>query len=105
MENLMLICKTDNERKDPELDSLRYHSVELQIDNLSCPYQFKLRKNSSEPMHFIVRENSDILRELQVGKTFNMKYYSDDFFRTAKYMKTEIMTMVKRALKMMKESC
>lgn len=88
MENLMIIPESDSE-------SSRYHSVELQIEGLRFPYQFKLRNNDSKPMHFIVPENSDVLRGLQVGKVLNMKYYTIDFFRTAKVMKTEITNISK----------
>ena len=90
MENLMIIPESDDKKKESDFESSRYHSVELQIDDLSFPYQFKLRNNSSKSMHFIVHENSDVLRGLHVGKILNMKYYSVDFFGTAKVMKTEI---------------
>lgn len=95
MEDLMIIHKSQDKINESDFESSKYHSVELQIEGLTFPYQFKLRKNSSKSMHFIVHENSDVLRGLQVGKTFDMKYYSDDFFRTAKVIKTEIMNISK----------
>ncbi|MFC1867552.1 hypothetical protein ACFL0H_05400 [Thermodesulfobacteriota bacterium] len=91
MDNLALICNQGGTSGEDNFMASPYHSVELSIDGLSYLYQFKLWNESSEAMRVIVREGSEILSRLKVGKRFNMKYYSNDVSCTSRHLKTEIL--------------
>lgn len=73
-----------------------YHSVELALKELSVNYQFKLRCTGSRPMCFLVNENSRILRLVNVGDTFKMKYYSCNSGYHAEYLNTKIKDITKK---------
>ena len=90
MENLGVIYETMKNGDEEIFQEACYDSVEFCLDGLNCLYQFKLRNTSSEPMFFIAHEKSDIFRGLEVGKKFEMKYYSRDLYHTPMNLKTEI---------------
>jgi len=68
----------------------QYYSVEFVIDALNTAYQFKIWNKTSSYMSILVRENSDILPQLRVGDTLNMRYYSDDLIHPSEYLETAI---------------
>ena len=90
METLSIIQESVKTNEDLKSRAAQYHSVEVSIHGLDYLYQFKIRNISSESMNVIVRENSGILNELEVGKRFTMKYYTDDFARSTDSLDTEI---------------
>lgn len=53
-------------------------TVEIFVGELNRVYQFKLWGNALTSMFVLVKEDSDILGQLNVGKTFTMKYYGQD---------------------------
>ncbi len=55
---------------------VQYHSVEVELAGMIYPYQFKIRRNPSSSMCFLIKENSDILPRLKKGDILEMKYYS-----------------------------
>lgn len=61
---------------DPRLDA--YYSVEFLLNEPNILYQFKLWKLQSNVMFALVKKNSAILDELNVGDVLSMKYYSSD---------------------------
>ncbi len=66
------------ERSTHRIQFENLKSVELFIDGLDRIYQFKLWGNALTSMFVLVKEDSEILNCLDVGKTFNMKYYGQD---------------------------
>jgi hypothetical protein len=53
----------------------QYQSVELSVDGLDHPYQFKIWKIHSRSNVIVVRKDSNILPHLRVGGRHRMKYY------------------------------
>ena len=68
----------------------QYYSVEFAVEGLESAYQFKIWNKSSTHMSILVKENSDVLSQLRVGDTLNMKYYSDNLIHPTEYLETAI---------------
>jgi len=65
-------------RKFPQrLQSDKFYSVEFMVNGLPYLFQFKIWSTPSKQMFIMVKETSDILKQLKEGESFNMKYYSD----------------------------
>lgn len=71
------------------------HSVEISMDELALPYQFKIWENESEKISVLVKEDSGVLPRLRVGDTFNMKYYSSQSVYPYENVKTTIRDITK----------
>jgi hypothetical protein len=72
-----------------------FHSVEIAIDGLAIPYQFKIWQNPSMPMCLLVREDSEIVSRLREGDVLNMRYYSEASKYPTEHMETEILQIEK----------
>jgi hypothetical protein len=67
-----------------------YYSVEFCVEELDCSYQFKLWQTASGSMQITIRHDSAILKMLEPGKKFNIKYYSNERSCPASYHETLI---------------
>ena len=76
-----------------ELD--KYHSVEFDLADLGARYQFKIWNMSSRGMCLLVREDSDVVKCLQVGDTLDMKYYTSDASLPPENLTTQIKHVTK----------
>lgn len=65
-------------------------SVEFFIDELNRIYQFKVWGNTLTSMFVLVREDSEIVGRIGVGKVYEMKYYSFDESQPVKNLNTQI---------------
>ena len=83
--------------KRPEWKKMwdQFHSVEISMDKLDLPYQFKIWENGSQTLSVLVKEDSGVLPLLKVGDTFNMKYYSSQSIYPYKNVKTVIRRITK----------
>ena len=63
----------DKRAKDKEVLD-QFHSVEISLDGLDLPYQFKIWNIKPMPMCILVRDDSNILSQIKVGDILNMKY-------------------------------
>lgn len=72
-----------------------YYCVEFLIKGIKMIYQSKLWKKKSKAMFVLVREDSDILNQLNVGDIMNMKYYSNDASNPTQNLNTEIKYITK----------
>jgi hypothetical protein len=72
-----------------------FHSVEIAVDGLAIPYQFKIWQNPSMPMCLLVREDSEIVSRLKEGDVLNMRYYSEASKYPTEHMETEILQIEK----------
>lgn len=70
--------------------SLDYHSVEVPRDACHMAYQFKLWRNDHNAMFLLVKDNSDILKELKVGHILPMKYYGGNPMAKSEVKRTQI---------------
>ena len=68
-------CKN---RPAHEREDDRYHSVEISIEGLDLPYQFKIWDASSDTFGVLIKEGSNILSLLHVGDEMEVVYYSSD---------------------------
>ncbi len=76
------------DQKPHKFDKLK--SVEVFVDELNSHYQFKVWGSALTSMFVLVKEDSEVLGQLDVGKTFKMKYYSQEPSMPAKDLETEI---------------
>jgi hypothetical protein len=89
---------TDNgveKRSEPRTELKKYHSVEFKVQEQGHLYQFKIWNMSTKGMCLLVRDDSDILSDLEVGRVLDMKYYTTDFSRPAESLKTQIKHITK----------
>ncbi len=77
-------------RSEPRTELEKYHSVEFKVSERASLYQFKIWNMSSKGMCLLVRDDSEILNDLQVGSVLNMKYYTTDFSQPPEEFKTQI---------------
>ena len=78
-----------NDSSNSNIDN-QYHSVEFSINSLSPLYQFKIWNSNSDPMFVLVKDHSNILRYLEEGKKFKLKYYGSDSSYPTEYHDTQI---------------
>ena len=72
----------------------QYYSVEFSV-NGGASYQFKIWDTPSMSMCVLVREDSALLSQLEVGHTLKMKYYSNNDICPTEYLATEIRHITK----------
>jgi hypothetical protein len=65
-------------------------SVEVAIDGIEHPHQFRIWNTEKAAMFVVVKQSSEILERLKVGDTMKMKYYTKDSFCPTKLMDTRI---------------
>jgi len=53
-----------------------FYSVEFEVKDLSCRYQFRIRRNGAGEMFVLIREDSRLVNLLRVGDMLKMTYYS-----------------------------
>jgi hypothetical protein len=98
---------TQLEDRDPQFEKKAgaFHSVELSLRTLPSAYQFKILRTGSDPMCFLVKDNSDILNQIKVGDTLDMKYYSGDSAIPSKSLETEISDITRKEQGRFKGHC
>jgi len=67
-----------------------YHSVEFSPGRHAFAYQFRLWNLSSQGLCFLVREESKILEELEIGAVFDMTFYGPGNAAAPNSLKAEI---------------
>ena len=72
-----------------------YYSVELSLEGLTCPHQFRIWSIHNGSMCVLVKENSEILGSLKVGDVMRMKYYTMDSLCPTRDLHTEIKHITK----------
>ena len=90
-----MISDRSEKRHEPRTEPDQYYSVELSIPDAGLRYQFKIWNLSSRGVCIVVKEDSDLLKHLEVGNILNMKYYSTDSPYPTEHMKTQIKHITK----------
>lgn len=90
-----MTANVEEKRSEPRTELEKYHSVEFKETESGHLYQFKIWNMSSKGMCLVVREDSAILNDLEVGKVLNMKYHTTDFSLPPEELKTEIKHITK----------
>ena len=68
----------------------RYYSVEFTPHEFAPFYQFKLRNSETMTLFVLIKEDSEILKKLEIGQVLKMKYYSEDISCLPEYRTTQI---------------
>jgi hypothetical protein len=82
-------------RATPRTELEKYHSVEFKVHEMGNLYQFKIWNISTRGMCLLVRDDSEILSDLEVGRILDMKYHTTDFSQPAESLKTQIKHITK----------
>ena len=83
-------------RSEPRTELEEYHSVEFEIPDLNALYQFKVWNISSKGMCLLVREDSDVLKYIEVGNAMDMKCYKTDSSLPPENLNIEIKHITKQ---------
>ena len=70
--------KCEERRAEVRTQPDAYHSVEFEIPEADCLHQFKIWNVSSKGSCLLVRDDSDVLKKIEVGDVFDMKFYPAD---------------------------
>ena len=73
----------------------QYHSVEFSTGNLDPVYQFKIRGISLSGMGVLVKEDSAVLKRLEVGDVLDMRDNPMKSSDPSEYLRTEIRRITK----------
>ena len=81
---------TEEKRTEDRAIVEKYHSVELSVSGLETSYQFRIRDLSPGGVGILVREDSALLKHIQVGAVFQMTYYPIESKSSAEVLNTEV---------------
>jgi hypothetical protein len=82
-------------RVEPRERVDRYFSVEFIMESMETSYQSRIWNLSAQGMCVLVKKDSELLSQLKVGHTYNMKYYTDDISKPADSLTTRICHITK----------
>lgn len=77
-------------RSETRATDSRYYSVQFTTEGLDSFYQFKLWNISPKGMCILVKEDSEVLKNLSVGDTIEMTYFLTDSQGAFEKLKTQI---------------
>ena len=90
-----MISDRNTKRDEARTEVDKYYSVELSIPDVSLRYQFRIWNLSSRGVCIVVKEDSDLLKHLEVDNILNMKYYPTDSSCPKEHLKTQIKHITK----------
>lgn len=67
-----------------------YYSVQFFLNGKVPSYLFKLRNNSSNKPYILIKQDSSVFRELNVGDILEMEYSKSESLGASKLLKTKI---------------
>lgn len=85
-----MIAEFEEKRAELRTKPVKYHSIEFEIPESDCIYQFKIWDMTSKGSCLLVRNDSEVLKKIEVGDVFNMKLYPDDLSQPPEILKTII---------------
>jgi hypothetical protein len=77
-------------RSEPRKQVDQRYSVKFSINGSNVHYQLKILHRAIKSMYFLVKDNTDLFRRLNVGDILNMEYYQTDIAYPSEYLKTVI---------------
>jgi hypothetical protein len=90
-----MISDRNENRDDSRTEVDQYYSVEFLIPDGNLIYQFRIWNLSSRGICVVVKEDSDLLKYLEVGNILDMKYHPADSSCPTEYLKTQIKHITK----------
>lgn len=85
-----MVIKFEEKRSELRAKPEKYHSVEFEVPESECLYQFKIWNVSSKGSCLLARDDSDVLKKIEVGDVFDMKFYPSDLSLPPEMLKTKI---------------
>ena len=67
-----------------------FYSVQFFLNGKGIFFQFKLRNTSSNKPCILVKKDSPVLKELQVGDTWEMEYNNPESLEASRLFRTQI---------------
>ena len=86
-----MAIELEENRAEPRTRPEKYHSIEFEVPESGYLYQFKIWDMSSKGNCLLVRDDSEVLKKIEVGDVFDMKLYPDDLSNPPEILKTKIM--------------
>lgn len=83
-------------RAEPRIEIDKYYSVELSVPGTEFVYQFKIWNLSEHGLCVVVKNDSDVLKHLEVGNVLEMEYCPVDMASPKVSLKTEIKHITKQ---------
>jgi hypothetical protein len=83
-------------RAEPRKQVDQCYSVKFSIDGSNVSYQLKILNKAIKSMYFLLKDNTDLFRRLNVGDILNMEYYQTDITYPSEYLKTVIRHITKK---------
>jgi hypothetical protein len=72
----------------------KYHSIQFHVNGSSMPHLIRLRYNTLNKPYILVKQDSSVFRELNVGDILEMEYNHSDSFGKGKLFKTLITSKI-----------
>ena len=82
-------------RGEPRTRIDEVYTVELAYSSLPFIYMFKIWNLSSKGTCIVVRDDSEVLKQVKVGDVLEMKYYKTDTSSRPECLETEIKHITK----------
>lgn len=84
----------DDFRSEAKTAMDAYYSVQFTLNGKAPSYLFKLRNNSSSRPYILVKQDSSVFKELNVGDMLDMEYNQAESFGSGKTFKTLITSKI-----------
>ena len=68
----------------------QYHNIEISINGMPPAYMFRLRNIMSTGLGVLVRSDSDLLKQVEIGDVLDVKYNPTEPSEPSEYFKTKI---------------
>jgi hypothetical protein len=78
------------ERGETTMGYDQLESVEVSVEGVELPHQFRIWNTEPASMFVVVKQSSQILNRLKVGDTMKMTYYTRDAFCPVRTLNTRI---------------
>ena len=91
---MFFLAPTITDKPQTESHQPHYYSVEFPLNATQPLYQFKLRPSVENSFFLLVKNGSDLVSQLKVGRIMPMKYYCENAMRTIEVRNTQIMEIV-----------
>jgi len=89
------MCESVLERGEISVGYDQLESVEVSVDGLDHPHQFRIWSADPASMFVVVKQSSQILNRLKVGDTLEMTYHTRDAYCPTRTMATRIRHITK----------
>jgi hypothetical protein len=90
MEEKIVMCDSAGGKSESRNVLNKYYSVQFCVNGMDTAYLFKLRDIPLNGLCILVKEDSPVLKELEVGDTLSMGYHPLESPDSPKLLKTRV---------------